>query len=250
MASDFTLITYRLLLESALNAGYKPYTFRDFVLANPSEKAIIFRHDVDKSPANSLATAQIEAELNIKGTYYFRIVPESFDSSIIKKIELLGHEIGYHYEDPTLCKGDLEKAIQHFENALKQLRNEATINTICMHGSPMTKWDNKDLWKNKDYKSYDIIAEPYFDLDFSKVLYLTDTGRNWRNRGSVRDNVESPFNFQFETTYDIIKAFEKGKLPDQIMINFHPQRWTNNKLSWTKELIMQNLKNIVKSAIR
>lgn len=42
--------------------------------------------------------------------------------------------------------------------------------------------------KYYDYRNYGIIAEPYFDLDFSKVLYLTDTGRRWDgNKVSMRD---------------------------------------------------------------
>jgi len=30
------------------------------------------------------------------------------------------------------------------------------------------------------------------------------------------------------------------------MFTFHPQRWTNKIFPWVKELILQNLKNIVK----
>ncbi|MCX6266812.1 MAG: hypothetical protein NTW16_05570 [Bacteroidetes bacterium] len=43
----------------------------------------------------------------IRGSYYFRVVPESYDETIIREIALLGHEIGYHYEDLTLAGGDV-----------------------------------------------------------------------------------------------------------------------------------------------
>jgi len=33
-------------------------------------------------------------------------VPESWDEAIIQKIAGLGHEIGYHYENLSACKGD------------------------------------------------------------------------------------------------------------------------------------------------
>ncbi len=37
-----------------------------------------------------------------------------------------------------------------------------------------------------------IIGEPYFDVDFSRVFYLTDTGRRWDGDAvSVRDKVKS-----------------------------------------------------------
>ena len=59
-----------------------------------------------------------------------------------------------------------------------------------MHGSPRSPWDSKDLWKHYDYRDFGIIGEPYFDIDFSEVLYLTDTGRRWDgNKVSVRDKV-------------------------------------------------------------
>ena len=64
---------------------------------------VILRHDVDRLPENSLRTARIEQEMGIRGSYYFRIVPESWDEKIIKEIAALGHEIGYHYEDVDLA---------------------------------------------------------------------------------------------------------------------------------------------------
>jgi hypothetical protein len=175
-----------------------------------------------------------------------------------------------------------------------------------MHGSPLSKWDNRDLWKRYDYRDFGIIAEPYFDLDFDEVFYLTDTGRRWDgDRVSVRDKICSEKirrledkkvskskagmkdkvvkkedekirglegerldakkirgleaekvrtlkqkkdfeELRFRSTFDIILAAEKGLLPDRVMINTHPQRWTDNPVEWTKELVWQNVKNVVK----
>ena len=33
---------------------------------------------------------------------------------------------------------------------------------------------------------------------------------------------------------------------NQIMFTFHPQRWSDDFFIWSKELIIQNLKNVVK----
>ena len=39
-------------------------------------------------------------------------------------------------------------------------------------------------------EDFGIIAEPYFDVDFDEVFYLTDTGRRWDGDSvSVRDKV-------------------------------------------------------------
>ena len=76
------------------------------------------------------------------------------------------------------------------------------------------------------------------------------TGRNWNNVGSLRDKVESKFNTHFNSTNEIIRAFKNKELPDKIMFNFHPQRWTNSNSLWMKELVFQNIKNTIKKTIR
>ena len=63
---------------------------------------------------------------------------------------------------------------------------------------------------------------------------------------SVRDKVQTAYNFKFDSTADIIKAFDEKILPPIIMLNIHPQRWTDNKILWCKELILQNVKNSIK----
>lgn len=243
---DFTVKQYRKLLTTLKNQEYDFQTFEEYI-ASPKDRMIILRHDVDLLPNNSLNFAEIQHELGIRGTYYFRAVPESWDEVVIKKIAAMGHEIGYHYECLTTCKGDMTKGIQDFEKNLKLLRELAPVSTICMHGSPMSKHDSKDLWKSYNYQDYRITGEPYFDVNFNEVYYLTDTGRKWDgNKVSVRDRVDSSFNLSFHTTQDIIKYAVETGLPNRIMFTFHPQRWNDNLVMWTKEIVLQNVKNVVK----
>lgn len=245
---DFTVKKYKELLQALIQAGYNFQTFDEFI-KSPKEKSIVLRHDVDLLPYNSLKFAEIQAENNVKGVYYFRAVPESWDESVIKKIADLGHEIGYHYECLTTCNGDMKKGMADFEKNLANLRKLAPVSTICMHGSPASKYDSKDLWINNNYQDYGIIGEPYFDVDFKEVFYLTDTGRRWDgHKVSVRDRVDSSFNLTFHATNDIIQHLKENKLPNQVMFTFHPQRWNDGKAMWVKELIMQNVKNVIKKA--
>ena len=124
------------------------------------------------------------------------------------------------------------------------------VKTICMHGSPISKWDNRDLWKKYNYRDFGIIAEPYFDVDFDEVLYLTDTGRSWnKSASSVRDKVNSKFDIKIKDTNHLMEKIQNNELPDKIMLNTHPQRWTDNPVEWTKELVWQNVKNVVKKVI-
>ena len=262
--TDFTLYQYRHLLESLLQQGYQFLTFEQYceqkssphrpIASSPdSPKYILLRHDVDLKAANSLATAQIEHELGIRATYYFRVVPQSNQPDIIRAIAALDHEIGYHYEDMALMQGDTEKAYAHFQQQLTYFRQFYPVRTICMHGAPTSQWDGKELWKHYDYRDLGIIGEPYFDIDFSQMFYLTDTGRCWDGyKVSVRDKIPvyqdqwNALGLVYHATNDIIHAAEQGSLPPRIMITTHPQRWTDRPLAWLKELLVQNAKNIIK----
>lgn len=267
---DFTLDIYRTLLETLQAKGYRLISFAEYCRdletsrSRDNEKFVVLRHDVDLKAPNSLKTAQIEHAIGAKATYYFRIIPESNQPEIIRAITALGHEIGYHYEDMSLCDGDIDKAYDHFTTWLAYFRQYYAVETICMHGAPTSKWDGKELWKKYDYKALGIIGEPYFDTDFlslrndcsSGVFYLTDTGRCWDGyKVSVRDKIPgyqeqwTAAGLTWHTTHALIEAVEQGKLPNHVMITTHPQRWTNDTAAWWKERLLQGAKNIVKRII-
>jgi hypothetical protein len=284
---DFTLTTFKTLLSEFYHAGYHFMTFTEFVQKpGKKERILILRHDVDKKPFRSLRTANLEKVLGIKGTYYFRIEKSKFPQKVIERIAKLGHEIGYHYDDVNAAGGVMENALTLFQKNLAKLRELAQVKTACMHGSPLSKYDNRHLWQKFDYHNLGIIAEPYFDVDYNEVLYLTDTGRRWDgNKVSIRDKVigdglgvrgkkedrrqktedreqnikgssvvssnknDPATKLRLHSTRDIINALENDLLPSKIMLTIHPQRWTDNYFLWIKELIWQNVKNGVKYLI-
>ena len=259
---DFTLDIYRELLETLQKQGYRLISYADYI-ANSQVKPVtanspfvILRHDVDAKPFNSLRTAQIEHALGAKATYYFRVGKESNNPEVIRAIAQLGHEIGYHYEDMSLCNGDIDRAWSHFQTWLAYFRQYYAVETICMHGAPTSQYDSKDLWRKYDYKTLGIIGEPYMDTDFSNVFYLTDTGRCWDGyKVSVRDKIPqyqeewSSKGLTWHTTPQLIRAIQNGQLPHHVMITTHPQRWTNNPKAWYLELVTQTIKNIIKRLI-
>lgn len=253
--ADFTLEIYRELLSALSKKGYQFMTFEQYcqLKASLPKKFVILRHDVDLKAINSLQTAQVEHELGVKASYYFRVVPQSNQPEIIRAIAALGHEIGYHYEDMAVADGNVEKAIAHFQEQLAYFRQYYPVRTICMHGAPTSKWDGRDLWKYCDYLAQGIIGEPYFDVDFSEVFYLTDTGRCWDGyKVSVRDKIPmyqdqwTEQGLVYHHTDDVLCAVEQSTLPPCIMMTTHPQRWTNKPIEWTRELILQTIKNWVK----
>ena len=244
------------MLDAFKEAGYGFITFSDYCEHKTELDAarfVILRHDVDLRAENSLYVARIEHEHGVRASFYFRVVNQSNKPEVIKAIVEMGHEIGYHYEDMAICEGDAKKALTHFEEWLYYFRQYYPVKTICMHGSPRSRFDGRDLWKQYDYHGFGIIGEPYFDVDFSMVFYLTDTGRRWDGfHVSVRDKIPV---FQeewikrgwvFHSTDDVMQSVESGTFPPQVMITTHPQRWTDKKMLWLKEYIMQSVKNEVK----
>ncbi|MTK52052.1 DUF354 domain-containing protein [Paludibacter sp.] len=249
-SSDFTFHKYIDLLHVLKHQGFEFRTFEEFCQGQNEGKFVILRHDIDARPYHALQCAEIEHQEGIPASYYFRIVRNSNRPEIIQKIADLGHEIGYHYEEMSLTKGDTKKSIVLFEKNLAYFRQFYPIKTICMHGSPTSSFSNIDLWKHYNYRQSGIIGEPYFDIDFNKFMYLTDTGRCWDGQSvSIRDKVKGKIYDRFHSTNDIIAAAISGQLPNKIMITTHPQRWTDNQWKWVFEFVSQGLKNQIKRIV-
>ncbi|MFX1588007.1 MAG: hypothetical protein ACFFC1_07620 [Promethearchaeota archaeon] len=248
MKVDFTHRVYQNLISVLLEKNYLFVTMEKYFTSNfENTKIVLIRHDVDRLPGNALRLAQLESQFNQKSTFYFRMIPSCYNENIIKQIVDLGHELAYHYEDLSLKKGDFYQAIQSFESNLNKLRKFYPVSTICMHGSPISRWDNRDLWTRYNLNDFGLVGEPYLSLDFNEIFYLTDTGRKWNDESiSIRDKVISSQIKYFNSTFDVIQALNQEKLPNKLMFNIHPHRWHSNIILWFYELVFQNAKNLVK----
>ena len=249
---DFTLSKFKELCEEITLLNYQVFGVRNYLkLAEVSNKFIIIRHDIDGNLDIALKMAEIECEYNINSTYYVRMIDSVFQPAIIRKFVNMGHEVGYHYEVLDKAKGNKNKAIEIFKEELSMLRNVCDVDTICMHGNPRTPWDNKDIWKDYQFKDFDIIGEPYLSIDFKNILYLSDTGRNWGSKYKVKDTVGNICGKEtlrkINSTNDVIRLLQQRKY-NRIFFLSHP-RWNDEMIPWIKELIWQDVKNVVKARI-
>lgn len=246
---DFTFKQFRELLISFLGNGYKIRPVHD-LLKDENEKAVYLRHDVDRYPLNALKMANLESELGVCTTYYFRIIKNVYKEDIIRQVDVLGHEVSYHYEDLSICKGDFQKAIEHFKYHLNKFRMIAPAKTICRHGSPLSKWDNKKLWERYNYRDFGVELDTENDIDFDEVFYITDNGWGWNNKSvSVRDKVESKFNIPINNSEHLIELIQNSALPDKIMLNAHPDTFCDPVIKWYINKIKLQSKNIIKRQI-
>ena len=236
MSLDFTLKKYALFCRTLQGLPYPVMTVKSFLDAGqPREVAVVLRHDIDRCMKDALQMARLEAQHDIRATYYVRMTGSVFKPGAIQELTELGHDVGYHYETLAKAKGNDRQAIEIFKEELYKLRRIASVDTISMHGSPLTPWNNLDLWETFDYRDFDIKGEFSLSIDYSDFYYFTDTGRRWdAGRYNLRDHVSSSSHShtqRIHTTDDLIK-FLKNTVDAPIFINTHPNRWASGPIRW------------------
>ncbi len=275
---DFTYATYRDLLEAGLTAGYEFLTVAEYLRRRPDdterpestpspgtasgrpkadggdalpEQFVLLRHDVDRKPENALAMARLEAEHGIHGTYYVRTIGKTFKPGLIRRIEDLGHEVGYHFEDLDRADGDQEAALDSFRTELAKLRRIVDVETVCMHGNPLTPHDNRDLLKGADVADFDLLGEAYLSADFTDLTYFSDTGRTWRDGPlKIKDHTmgEGEKDVQVDTTFELIGLLLREEV-DHAYVLVHPNRWAGSYPEFVSEHAKDTAVNVVKRGL-
>lgn len=248
---DFSLAKYSHLCQ-VLREHYRVITFAESLKGKQPAQSVILRHDIDRMPANALKVAELEAKMGLRASYYFRSSQLQTHLDIIKKVAVLGHEVGYHYECLDQAKGNEKQAIQLFEENLAKFRQIYPVTTIAMHGNPLTRYDNRHLWRSINFQKFGIMGETYLSLA-QGTFYFSDTGRTWSNRFKIKDVPVKTHHehrrFQLEGTDDLINLIEKHEI-NQLCIVTHPERWSDNWLGWVSYLCLDKAVQIVKKIVK
>ena len=248
---DFTLDVFESLLRQALETFRTVSGVAHWHSARPS-RAVLLRHDVDRRPANAVAMARLEQTLGIRCTYYFRVVGSAYDPKAIEDVAKLDHEVGYHYEDLALARGDRVKALASFEKHLAMLRKHADIRTITMHGSPLSRFNNYEMWQRKEYRDFGIEADAFLDIDYRGMPYFTDTGRSWSAGSSnLRDRPPNAVlaDPEIRTTMNLQRYLAQASVP-RVAIAAHPERWDASFAGWCVQCAKDVAINGAKSLLR
>jgi hypothetical protein len=251
MILDFTLDKYAELCKALKSLSCPITTVRSFLGSErPSNFSVILRHDVDRGIDAALRMAELEADMDITATYYIRIRPGVFKPEALKRLHHLRHEVGYHYEVLAKTKGDKAQAIALFERELERFREIVPIETISMHGSPLSRWNNLDLWQAYRFENYGL-KDAILSTRTEEMFYFTDTGRCWdADRYNVRDRVTSlKPTLEIHTTDDLLNLLS-AKSNVSIYINTHPNRWAVNRLDWIAGAIFDWTVNRTKFVIQ
>ncbi len=248
MNPDFTLKTYAKLCRTLQGLSCSVMTVKEFIdSGQPQDFVVVLRHDVDRAVESAVKMAKLEADYDMRSTYYVRMTPGAFKPAEIRELASLGHDVGYHYECLSRAKGDVARAIQIFERELDEFRQIVSVDTISMHGSPLSPWNNLDIWNSCDYRKFGIAGELGITIDYSNLYYFTDTGRSWdAGRYNIRDHTPSlKHHKQIYHTDDLIGFLETcGDTP--VFINAHPNRWADTRAGWWVGTVSDYIINQIK----
>jgi hypothetical protein len=121
--------------------------------------------------------------------------------------------------------------------------------TSSAHGSPLSKWDNRAFWDTAEPADFGLIGDAGRDIDFSSVVYLTDTGRSWASdRTNLRDRVAA-VRAAVDSTDDLIRFLQRQQA-ESLCLQTHPERWSDSLQRRIRSASLDGMANLAKLAIR
>ena len=256
MMRDFTHKSYANYIKAIQKSYPNILRFDEFFCMDPKPDSFcLIRHDVDRRPKKALQMAQLENQMGIRATYYFRAKKNVFRPDIIQAVSSLGHEVGYHYESVSDTRGDLPNALKDFEFHLERFKKIVPVKTVSMHGRPLLPYDNRDLWRDPENHErlvgkYSIFGEVYLDIDYTDVAYLNDTGRNWTSdRSNIRDQTKYGIRLSFNDGTEALSYLHTNPDPKMIF-QVHPERWADNIIDYHFSLCFDTLANLAKYVVK
>lgn len=251
--TDFTLTQYRTLLHHLQKSGYTPVSVHQYLSDKKNYNSghfVILRHDIDRRIHKSVQFAHIESQLNISASYYFRFHALQ-NPEIIASVSHLGHEIGYHYEVISRASGDLNQAKRLFEEDLRKFRDISPVHTVCMHGAPLSRFDNLSFWEVYQLETFNLSGEGF--LSIKDVPYFSDTGRSWSSLHNLRDKLPGNTAIEFDSpivsTKDLMNYISENH-PSRLYLVTHPERWSEGRIEWFYSLGFDTLCNIGKEILK
>ena len=140
---------------------------------------VILRHDIDFCPESALIMALVEAELDVRSTYFFQLrsplynVLSTHSASILSQIYQLGHTVALHFDlnayVPPFIQ-DLERDLRVFSNYFAF----ATTDIVSIHLAGKNKSYLKDLLLPQS------IRHTYEGIYCSNIYYSSDSTGRWR----------------------------------------------------------------------
>jgi hypothetical protein len=183
MSAEFGLRGYRALLAAFQTRGYAVRGFDD---AEPTERHLILRHDIDYSLDAAIPVAEIERDLGVRAAYFVLMRSEFYNpmapdsARAIARLGALGHETGLHFDAALYEKdaGTLDDAAAR-ECAVLENLTGAPVRTISFHRPAPALLGREGHLAGRRHT-----YEPRY---FSHMGYCSDSRGGW-HRGAPLDH--------------------------------------------------------------
>jgi len=113
---------------------------------------VIYIVDLDEPFVfTALEMAQINAEYGIECTFnprLYHVEDDEMNGMLRKLARFAGQEIGYQYEEPADCRGNVQLARKTFAANLEFMCSYYKIETLMAHGRTGEGYFTADLFKN------------------------------------------------------------------------------------------------------
>lgn len=185
---EFTRRWYREFLER-LQA--EDWTFRGFG-ERVGEGDVLLRHDVDLSLESALRTAEVEAQVGARATYFVLLSSALYNPLTgdnrerIRRLSALGHDVALHFSTHEYWDGQpgaetLEARVREEREVLASILGEST-ETVSFHIPP-------DWLLGRSFEGFRSTYEPAY---FEDIEYVADSGQRWRSEPPALDAADGP----------------------------------------------------------
>lgn len=221
---------------------------------------LVLKHDIENTVPRAFKLAEIEHKYGHRGSYYAHayLLDDPKNVDLLKKMQAMGHEISYHYDVMDSSHGNLEKAMEEFEQNRQRFESLGFhLKTVCQHGNPVVErvgyTSNRDFFRSKAVQErYPDIADimvNYKECYQTDYTYYSDAGRKF-------NLIFDPINNDVVSSDDKNVPFEDldallPRLAEKAIISTHPHRWTDSAVAYVvKEKVFKIIKTTAKLAMK
>lgn len=181
--TPYSLNKLKSKIESVLRARTST-TIADLIEKDlDPAKHVVFRFDVERRPQHALNFAKELDQMGARATMYFHTRKNCYDAQVMREIQELNFEVGYHHECLDRCRGNFSLSRDLFTQDIQRMRADGlNIRTVCSHGEVgITKSGYNCNWEL--FNQYpqllsqnNLLGEVYIQMpEKFEMVYATDT---------------------------------------------------------------------------
>lgn len=189
---EFSPAGYEHVLASAERFGFTVAPLSERKTAEPDDRTLYLRHDVDADLDASVAMARLEQALGIRSTYLFMVRSPVYNlfsryaRTAVEAVLQAGHTVGIHFDAHGFTREpDVRLSLQREARMLAE-EFSTDIDCVSFH-QPSSEVLSGNF-------AFEGLVNAYSVNDFHNTLYVSDTNRSggfWKLWDSSLSQTES-----------------------------------------------------------